>query len=54
MLYESAEALPLVYSVDNLATARAEQARSPAQLNAIRGEDSPKDTNSDHKRASGP
>jgi hypothetical protein len=39
MLYESAEALPLVYSVDNLATARAEQARSPAQLNAIRGED---------------
>jgi hypothetical protein len=36
MLYESAEALPLVYAVDNLATARAEQARSPAQLNAIR------------------
>jgi hypothetical protein len=25
--------------VDNLATARAEQARSPAQLNPIRGED---------------
>jgi len=39
MLYESAEALPLVYSVDNRATARAEQARSPAQLNAMRGED---------------
>ena len=39
MLYESAEALPLVYSVDNLATARTEQARSPAQPNAIRGED---------------
>ena len=35
MLYESAEALPLVYSVDNLATARAEQARTAAQLNAI-------------------
>jgi len=36
MLYESAEALPLVYSVDNLATARAEQARSPgaAKCNA--------------------
>jgi hypothetical protein len=39
MLHESAEALPLVYGVDNLATARAEQARSQAQLNAIRGED---------------
>jgi hypothetical protein len=42
MLYESTEALPLVYAVDNLEAARAaraEQARSAAQLNAIRAED---------------
>ena len=39
MLYGSAEALPLVYAVDNLEAARAEQARSAAQLNAIRAED---------------
>ena len=28
MLYESTEALPLVYAVDNLEAARAEQARA--------------------------
>ena len=39
MLYESAEALPLVYAVDNLEAARAEKARSAAQLNEIRAED---------------
>jgi hypothetical protein len=42
MLYESTEAFPLVYAVDNLEAARAaraEQARSAAQLNAIEAED---------------
>ena len=39
MLYESTEALPLVYAVDNLEAARAERASSAAQLNAIRAED---------------
>jgi hypothetical protein len=36
MLYESTEALPLVYAVDNLEAARAAQARSQASLNAVR------------------
>ncbi len=39
MLYESAEALPLIYAVDNLENARAAQARSQASLNALREED---------------
>ena len=37
-LYESREALPLIYAVDNLEAARAEQARSQAALNKIREE----------------
>jgi len=37
-LYESTEALPLIYAVDNLEAARAEQARSQAALNKIREE----------------
>ena len=36
MLYESTEALPLIYAVDNLEAARAAQARSQASLNAVR------------------
>jgi hypothetical protein len=39
MLYESSEALPLIYAVDNLEAARASQARSQASLNAVREED---------------
>jgi hypothetical protein len=39
MLYESSEALPLIYAVDNLEAARAAQARSQASLNAVREED---------------
>lgn len=39
MLYESKEVLPLLYSVDNLESARAIQARSQASLNAVREED---------------
>jgi hypothetical protein len=39
MLYESTEAPPLVYAVDNLEAARAEQVSSATQLNAIRAED---------------
>ena len=39
MLYESTEALPLIYAVDNLEAARAAQARSQASLNAVREED---------------
>ena len=38
-LYESREALPLIYAVDNLESARAAQARSQASLNAVREED---------------
>jgi len=38
-LYESTEALPLVYALDNLEAARAAQARSQASLNAVREED---------------
>jgi hypothetical protein len=38
-LYQSAEALPLVYSVDNLEAARAKQALSQARLNAVREEE---------------
>ena len=37
-LYESTVALPLIYAVDNLEAARAEQARSQAALNKIREE----------------
>ena len=37
-LYESREALPLIYAVDNLEAARAEQARSQAALNKVREE----------------
>ena len=37
-MYESTEALPLIYAVDNLEAARAEQARSQAALNKIREE----------------
>lgn len=39
MLYESSEALPLIYAVDNVEAARAAQARSQASLNAVREED---------------
>jgi hypothetical protein len=38
-LYESTEALPLIYAVDNLEAARAEQARSQAALNKVREEE---------------
>jgi hypothetical protein len=37
-LYESTEALPLIYACDNLEAARAEQARSQAALNKVREE----------------
>jgi hypothetical protein len=37
-LYDSREALPLIYAVDNLEAARAEQARSQAALNKVREE----------------
>jgi len=37
-LYESREALPLIYAVDNREAARAEQARSQAALNKVREE----------------
>ena len=37
-LYESTVALPLIYAVDNLEAARAEQARSQAALNKVREE----------------
>jgi hypothetical protein len=38
-LYESRDALPLIYAVDNLEAARAAQARGQALLNAVREED---------------
>jgi len=38
-LYESTEALPLIYSVDNLEAARAKQALSQASITAFREED---------------
>jgi hypothetical protein len=38
-LYESTQALPLIYAVDNLEAARAKQALSQASLNAVREED---------------
>ena len=38
-LYESREALPLIYAVDSLEAARAKQALSQAALNAVREED---------------
>jgi hypothetical protein len=38
-LYESSEALPLIYAVDNLEAARAKQALSQASINAAREED---------------
>ena len=38
-LYESTQALPLVYAVDNLEAARAAQVRTQASLNAVREED---------------
>lgn len=37
-LYESEEALPLIYAVDNLEAARAKQVLSQASLNAVREE----------------
>src|SRR6266496_1954651 len=37
-LYESTEALPLIYAVDNLEAARAKQALSQASLNAVKEE----------------
>src|SRR5207244_3884418 len=37
-LYESTDALPLIYAVDNLEAARAKQALSQASLNAIKEE----------------
>src|SRR5262245_9499822 len=37
-LYDSQQALPLIYAVDNLEAARAEQARSQAVLNKVREE----------------
>src|SRR5690242_11033914 len=38
-LYESTEALPLIYAVDNLEAARSQQALSQAALNRVREED---------------
>src|SRR6266516_2519095 len=38
-LYESTEALPLIYAVDNLEAARAKQALSQASLNAVKEEE---------------
>jgi hypothetical protein len=38
-LYSSAHALAAIYKADSLEAARAEQARTAAQLNAIRAED---------------
>src|SRR5213592_5123443 len=38
-LYESSEALPLIYRVDNLESARAKQALSQASLNAVKEEE---------------
>src|SRR5213080_3841216 len=38
-LYESTEALPLIYRVDNLESARAKQALSTASLNAVKEEE---------------
>ena len=38
-LYESSEALPAIYSVDSLESARAKQALSQASLNAVREEE---------------
>ena len=38
-LYSSEDALPEIYKVDSLEAARAEQARSAAQLNAIRADE---------------
>jgi len=38
-LYESRDALPLIYAIDNLEAARAEQARSQAALNKVREEE---------------
>ena len=38
-LYESTQALPLIYAVDNLEAARAKQALSQASLNAVKEED---------------
>jgi hypothetical protein len=37
-LYESSEALPIIYSVDSLEVARAKHALSQASLNAVREE----------------
>src|SRR5215470_4744486 len=37
-LYDSQQALPLIYTVDNLEAARAEQARSQVALNKVREE----------------
>src|SRR4030095_350549 len=38
-LYESSEALPIIYSVESLEVARAKHALSQASLNAVREED---------------
>src|SRR5213592_2819876 len=38
-LYESTEALPMIYRVDKLESARAKQALSQASLNAVREEE---------------
>jgi hypothetical protein len=38
-LYESTEALPLIYAIDNLEAARAQQALSQTALNRVREED---------------
>ena len=38
-LYSSEDALAAIYKIDSLEAARAEQARTAAQLNAIRAED---------------
>jgi hypothetical protein len=39
LLYESTEAIPLLYKADTLEAARAKQALSQASLNAVREED---------------
>jgi hypothetical protein len=52
-LYSSEDALAAIYKTDSLEAARAEQARTAAQLNAIRAEDLRKTTNSDRNCASG-
>src|SRR5438105_6977276 len=50
-LYSSEEALAAIYKTDSLEAARAEQARTAAQLNAIRADVLRKDTNSESRKS---